>query len=400
MNASTVSPPLFRLWEESPDYRRKTCMLLVTHSCNLNCTYCYEKHKDNQMMSFETAMRIIKNEANSVAQSDSFDSLLIDFMGGEPLMNFALIKQVIEEIVKNPLPVPFLCFVTTNATLLDEGKKQWFRKHRDMIWMTCSYDGNHTMQAMNRGTADKEIDLDFFKELWPEQALHMTISQETLPNLASGIKFIQRKGFRLEAALAQGIEWTKNDATLYRQQLALLADFYHANPTIEPVNLFTKNLTAIALYKEKNVQRKFCGTGSHMTTHDVDEKQYGCHMFAPIVLGERAMEVKQSDWSCDSIGEDPRCKSCLLKGLCPTCMGFNYRYRGNVATRDFRWCHMVLAEVMASCEFQIKTFSTVGMKFTKTIAHYSQAALGSYEFLSRLDMNSEAPFSQKVTGEN
>jgi hypothetical protein len=50
--------------------------------------------------------------------------------------------------------------------------------------------------------------------------------------------------------------------------------------------------------------------------------------------------------------------------------------------------------VMTACEFQIKTFSNprAGVELTKTTAHYSQAVLEAYPILSKLDVNSQAPF--------
>lgn len=48
-------------------------MLMVTHACNLNCSYCYETHKQNAYMSVGQAKDIIRKEAQFVKADDRFD---------------------------------------------------------------------------------------------------------------------------------------------------------------------------------------------------------------------------------------------------------------------------------------------------------------------------------------
>ncbi len=79
-------------WGFEASARRRTCMLMVTHACNLNCSHCYESHKRNVFMNAGLAREIILSETQFVSESDDFDELQIDFMGGEPFMNFPLIK--------------------------------------------------------------------------------------------------------------------------------------------------------------------------------------------------------------------------------------------------------------------------------------------------------------------
>ena len=116
-------------WGYEGSTRRRTCMLMVTHACNLNCTYCYETHKRNAYMDTDLAKEIILREAQFVSDSDNFDEIEIDFMGGEPLMNFPLIKSVVEWLEGGVIPVPWLCFATTNGTLLTDEIKDWLREH-------------------------------------------------------------------------------------------------------------------------------------------------------------------------------------------------------------------------------------------------------------------------------
>ena len=337
--------------------RVRTCTLMVTHACNLNCSYCYEEFKGDRYMDRELAIYIVQKELAFVESSDKFDALQVDFMGGEPLMNFPLIKYVVEWVESHPPKVPFVFFATTNGTLLTPEMKAWFREHKENIWLGASCDGTESMQHENRGTARKEIDYDFFKQTWPLQRCHMTISRETLPLLAQGVLFLQRnRNFRVEAALAQGIDWTKNDAILYRDQLQMLGEAYISDRDIPPINLLAQPLEIDTSNSGTELvpQKKFCGTGTHMVTYDIDGRRYGCHLFTPVVLGDTRAEINNFEWEKGDLYNDDRCNYCVLRQTCPTCAGFNFKYRGAIAKRDMRGCLMALARAISVCEFQIR----------------------------------------------
>ena len=381
-------------WGYEGSTRRRTCMLMVTHACNLNCSYCYEPYKKNAYMSIDLAKEIILREANFVKDSDQFDELEIDFMGGEPLMNFPLIKGIVEWLETGVIDVPWICFATTNGTLLTDEIKAWLREHKDAINLGASYDGNSQMQSTNRGTDKHNIDLAFFHEVWPHQALHMTISKETLPTLAEGVLDIQERGYNVDAALAEGVDWTIDDALIYREQLCLLKNAYLKNTALTPFNRLTRFVSVYDLPPTEKVQEKWCGTGKQMATYDIDGQKYGCHMFTPIVLGkDKALLSDAVKWESPESTADDYCKSCVLRNFCPTCPGFNYKYRGQLAVRDKRWCPVILAEALTACEFQVERIAAID-KLDEKDAQHGQVALQAYEVLQHLDIaTSRSPYT-------
>lgn len=381
-------------WGYEGSTRRRTCMLMVTHACNLNCSYCYETHKRNAYMDVNLAKEIILREAQFVSESDQFDELEIDFMGGEPFMNFPLIKEIVEWLEGGVIAVPWICFATTNATLLTDEIKAWLREHKKTINLSASYDGNSKMQSTNRATDKYEIDLAFFREVWSHQPLHMTISKETLPTLAEGVLDIQEKNYTVDAALAEGVDWTIEDAVMYREQLCILKDTYLKDATLTPFNRLTRLVNVFNLPATEKIQEKFCGTGKHMATYDIDGKKYGCHMFTPLVLGkDKAFLADEVEWDSQEVTADDYCKNCVLRNFCPTCPGFNYKYRGHLAIRDKRWCPMVLAEAITACEFQVERIATID-KFEMRDAQHGKAALDAYEVLRYLDITkSHSPYT-------
>ena len=79
-------------------------------------------------MTIDLAKDIILKEAKMIEKSDQFDEIQIDFMGGEPLMNFSLIKDVVEWLESGAINVPWVCFASTNATLINKDIRAWLKR--------------------------------------------------------------------------------------------------------------------------------------------------------------------------------------------------------------------------------------------------------------------------------
>jgi len=85
--------------------------LSVTGDCNLRCSYCYARGGESSAsMSWITAKRAID------VMAECFDGFKIQFTGGEPLLNLALIERAVDYLDEIGLQVP--CQVQTNATLI------------------------------------------------------------------------------------------------------------------------------------------------------------------------------------------------------------------------------------------------------------------------------------------
>jgi len=97
--------------------------LCVAQSCNLSCIYCYAEESGsnckNQLMEFDVAKKTIDY---LIENSKNIKNLHIQFFGGEPLLNFKVMKQIVEysKKVGQQANKVFTFSLTTNATLLDE----------------------------------------------------------------------------------------------------------------------------------------------------------------------------------------------------------------------------------------------------------------------------------------
>ncbi len=361
---------------------------MVTKACNLNCSYCYERFKTKEYMTLDMAKSIVEKEFAFVAESPDYDELQLDFIGGEPLMAFPLIRDLCEWVWSRPQPVPYICFATTNGTLLQGEVREWFEKHRERFWLGASYDGE-TSQMTNRGKLSGSADLDFFHYCWPRQGFKMTISRESLPHVAADVKAMLRKGYFLNASLAHGIAWTEEDAASFETQLEELRLFYLSAEYAELVQKYGDLVAPVLLEREpisiaypRPGQSKFCGTGTAMVCYDVDGTPYPCHLFTPVVQGySKSLPVGKLNFCDDENFEEPRCKNCCLKGWCPSCYGFNYQLRGDVKKRPEYSCRMYYVQALKTCQFILAHYEKEGVINTTADAQELETALKAFENL-------------------
>jgi uncharacterized protein len=96
--------------------------LVLTHDCNLACTYCYAGEKFRTRMSDE-----VMHRALDLAFADGAPQVLLSFFGGEPLLEWARLCRATTEAEARARArgVRLRLTVTTNGTLLDEGRARW-----------------------------------------------------------------------------------------------------------------------------------------------------------------------------------------------------------------------------------------------------------------------------------
>ncbi len=317
--------------------KQKNVMLTITEKCNLNCTYCFETKKRNRSMEFETAKKIIDAE---MIESNEYEEILFDFMGGEPFVEFELMRKICEYTWSKKWPKKYLFFASTNGTLIKNEVQDWLRLHKDKFVCGLSLDGTKEMHDKNRCNSFDDIDISFFVETWPLQEAKMTVAPETIPQLYDGITFIHNLGFKLKTNLAYGPDWRGEEIKqAYQLQLQKLIDFYTENDNIEPTSLLNVDLSSVAYPKEP--LRKWCGMGGQMVAYDIDGKKYPCHFFQEMSSnGMPVDDVWNVDYSTIHQSENNPCRKCILKNSCPTCYGYNYSISGNYCVKDPAMCEL------------------------------------------------------------
>lgn len=345
--------------------RRKSIMLLVTYGCNLRCNYCYEPKRKKHRMSFETAQSTILKQLSQLP--DDCEAVEIQFMGGEPFMEFPLIKRISEWIWnEHPSTLPIDIFVQTNGTLVHGQIKEWLLANKHRFNVGLSFDGTLEMQSQNRHSSNDSVDLKFFAENWSEQNIKMTVSPNTVNNLSEGVEFLHDCGFKhIAADLAMGekIGWNKDNLVTYQEQLDKLVDYYINHPQTEPFSQLRLNVFAINSNETSNF--KTCSCGEDLACIDHDGEEYACHLFAPISVSEqKAKESQQINFREHDVFTSNTCKECAFMTVCNRCYGMNYISTGDVATPSPFHCNafkiryaanirLVYAKAMTECRPEI-----------------------------------------------
>ena len=133
----------------------KALCLHIAHDCNLRCKYCFagtgEYHGERGMMSAETGKKAIDFV---IANSGSRKNIEIDYFGGEPLMNFDVVKEITEYAKEQGAKhgKNFRFTVTTNGILLDEEKKKYINENMSNV--VLSIDGRKEVNDRMRPRVD------------------------------------------------------------------------------------------------------------------------------------------------------------------------------------------------------------------------------------------------------
>lgn len=332
---------------------RITVTLMLTHQCNLNCVYCYEKNKDSKkVMTIDTMKEIITKSFDSY--KDKCDEIVFDFMGGEPILEFENIKKIAEWTWKKKWPLPYLFYATTNGTLVHGEIKEWFHKYKERFVLGLSYDGDPVSQDMNRSNSSVKIDFNFFNKTWPFQKFKMTASPESLESLYNAVTYLHSHEIDgMFANLAFGVNWNNSHLQILHEQLKLLVNYYLNHPSVKPVSLLSMNLTAIFAAEDS---QKYCGAGTGMVFYDFDGKEYPCHLLSPINLDNKNIQkIQKINYYCGELFCPSECANCILRQICPSCCGMNYVYFGDFKKRFPFMCKAIKIIVAQNMILQYQT---------------------------------------------
>ena len=338
-----------------------TPTVCVTHACQLNCIYCYETKKDtHSRLEYDKAIEIIDRIFATAA--DDVDGIEVCFIGGEPLLEYDLIKRIVEhyKLPENKPSKQFVFSATTNGALLNAEMKEWFQNNKDKIILCLSLDGAKETQDHNRPNSFDKIDFDFFVRNYPRQGVKMTLSDYSLPRLSENVIFIHSLGFKkiTGANLFEGDFDFDNEEfiRILVPELKRLVDFYSKPENGDLYNqMFDKRLELAQSKSRRN--RKNCGIGGDgVRFYDVDGQAYPCVMCTPMTMSkEQLSELEKIDFLDDSFFVDNSCnESCYIYPICSNCSGSNFRIKNCFGQRDHSKCNIKKLEVLFCAELMAR----------------------------------------------
>lgn len=205
-----VSPPIDpSLWKVPFKYIKNKSIarldLFPTYNCNLRCDYCYLADRINYKFKEEMSRDIAQKALDFLFSHSNEKDILIGFRGAEPLLNFRVIKFVIEKCEKHAKKTDkhFDYSLTTNGTLLSEETYNFFARHK--VYLGISLDGDKKTHDSARRFPDgkgshdliikkinkiRELDKDYFDK----RVCFLPVITPQNPSLLERLKYFKNLG--------------------------------------------------------------------------------------------------------------------------------------------------------------------------------------------------------------
>lgn len=330
----------------------KTITFIVTKDCQLACKYCYLVGKNSkERMSFEVAKKAIDY---ILSHEDEMleESVVFDFIGGEPFLEIELIDKVCDYIKTEMFRLnhhwfnSFRFSFSTNGINYHEKKIQDFiKKNRNHLSIGITIDGTQMKHDLNRiykvsskgSYQDVVKNIPLWLQQFPNAATKVTISSPDIPYISESVIHLYSLGIH-EVNINCVFEnvWKEGDDKAYESELLKLADIIIDNDYYKDYTCsFFSETIGKPLDKVKENQN-WCGAGK-MLAIDAAGKFYPCTRFAQYSLRDKKECVigdieKGIDYnklrpflSLDRCTQSTNeCIDCEVAGGCAWCQGENY----------------------------------------------------------------------------
>ncbi len=330
----------------------KAMCLNIAHDCQLRCKYCFASTGDfgkgRKLMSYETGKHAIDF---LLENSGDRPNLELDFFGGEPLMNFKVVKQIVEYARSREAEYgkKFRFTITTNGLLLDDDKIDFI--NREMSNVVLSIDGrkevNDFFRVLPNGQGCYDMILPKYKKLVEgrgdkEYYVRGTFTNKNL-DFSNDVFALYDAGFdqiSVEPVVGDSDEYalTEKDLPAVFKEYEVLAkklienekagkkfNFFHFMLDLDQGPCAIKRLRG-------------CGCGNDYVAVTPDGDIYPCHQFVGIDEykmgnideGTFNQDMKK-EFAAAHIYSKPDCKKCWAKFYCSGgCNANNYQYMGDI----------------------------------------------------------------------
>lgn len=353
-------------------HRPRNAMLLVHTSCNLACTYCYEVaagfHSTGSSMPAATAEKIIDDYFE---RSGGRERLVITFFGGEPLLNFPVVRSSVAYAQKLAQSLgKWVGFsITTNGTLMDDEVVEFLVAHKFTVMLSIDGDPEkadiHRKDHGGKGATAKSIanGLRLVKAQRSagirEATARATLTQEN-SSPEETRQFLRSAGFRRVVVGASsgraGVKqpWdVQADAVEegHVRQRALYREYVDQYPAVDDdrfseIRVAQKRLRD-GLTRPTPALEIGCGVGRNMLAYTESGAIYPCHRF----VGDEGHIVGHLDkggvdrgrldefYKAVQDAKDKKCSVCWARSVCQgTCPWSFSTPDGGVVPPDEKGC--------------------------------------------------------------
>lgn len=353
----------------------KALCLHISHACNLNCGYCFAGQGNYQgesaLMSFDVGKRALDF---LIEKSGRRRNLEVDFFGGEPLMNFEVVKQLVSyaRSVEKNAGKQFRFTLTTNGVLLDEDVINFACREMDNV--VLSLDGRPEVHDRLRkdfaGKGSYDLIVPKFKKFIESRDdkdyyLRGTFTHYNT-DFTKDILHMADMGFdklSMEPVVCDPKEpyaLTEEDLSIIKEQYELLADemikrnkegrgftFYHYMIDLAHGPCIYKRVTG-------------CGSGTEYLAVTPWGELYPCHQFVGdkkysmgnVWDGVTNTELREKFRGC-GVYSRPKCRDCWAQLYCSGgCAANAYHAAGDITETYEYGCELFRKRM--ECAIRIK----------------------------------------------
>lgn len=353
----------------------KALCLHIAHDCNLACQYCFaeegEYHGRRALMSFEVGKKALDF---LVANSGTRRNLEVDFFGGEPLMNWEVVKQLVEygRSIEEANNKKFRFTLTTNGVLLNDEILDFVNKEMGNI--VLSTDGrkevHDRMRPFRNGKGSYDLIMPKFKKVAESRNqtnyyvrgtfthFNLDFSNDVLSLADQGFKQISVEPVVASPEDAYALR-TEDLPQIFEEYDKLAVEMIKREKEGRGFNFFHFMIDLTGgpcVYKRLSG----CGSGTEYLAVTPWGDFYPCHQFVGnedfllgnvddgIVRKNICEEFKQCN-----VYSKPKCKDCFAKLFCSGgCAANSYNFHGNINDSYEVGCEMERKRV--ECAIMIK----------------------------------------------
>lgn len=355
----------------------KALCLHVAHDCNLKCRYCFaeegEYHGKRSLMSAEVGKKAIDF---IIANSGNRRNLEVDFFGGEPLMNFEVVKDIVEygreqEKLHNK---NFRFTITTNGILLDDDKQKYINEnmHNVVLSMDGRKEINDLMRPRAGGQGSYDAVVPKFQKLaesrnQTDYYLRGTFTHHNLDFSKDVLHVADDLGFKqvsVEPVVAEATEdyaiCEEDLETIFNEYERLAQELYIRHKTGEKDFNFFHFMVDLTGGPCVAKRLSGCGSGTEYLAVTPEGDLYPCHQFVgqeefkigTVFDGIQNTELREEFANCN-VYTKTECKKCWAKFYCSGgCMANANNYGGSIMSTYDIGCKLQRKRI--ECAIMIK----------------------------------------------
>lgn len=349
----------------------KALCLHIAHDCNLKCEYCFASQGDfngeKAFMSLETGKKaldfLVKNSKNR-------RNLEVDFFGGEPLMNFDVVKELVyygrkieKENNKN-----FRFTITTNGLLLDQEKMDFINEHMSNV--VLSLDGRREVNDNMRKTINGQGSYDLIVPKFLDMAnsrngkdyyLRGTFTSKNL-DFSKDIMEMYKLGFKSVSVEPVVTEPEMEYAILEKHLATILDEYDKLSKEYIKIKRKDKDFNFFHFMIDLNqgpcaIKRASgCGAGVEYLAVTPEGDLYPCHQFVgdeKFLLGNLDEGIKNTslvdEFNEANVYNKEDCSNCWAKFYCSGgCHANAYNFNKNINKPYTIGCEMEKKRIESS----------------------------------------------------